>query len=333
MSSRACNAVMRPAPERPVTTTNGRRVSWEALGREEAGLSGMTEAGAIMPPRFAPRQGATLQKPTLRTAPGPLPAGRCRAAVRAPVGAGARYARELPGRPAAPRARAPPIDHGQASRCRCRGLRPGRRSGRANLRSRSCLCGPAPSDRRPPVERRPRSGAERGRTCRRPTARAATPRTSGGLTAARCTWHGPAPSLALVGGRHANCEARAQHAAAARSVGGSPPVGGRDRAAVGLHDLPADRQAEPRMLAEMLGRPLRVETLEDRFEVVLGNARALVVDGDDERTAARLAAELDDDARAGRAEGQRIVEHVAEDLAVTTVMAVRGEGRVGGEPE
>ena len=77
---------------------------------------------------------------------------------------------------------------------------------------------------------------------------------------------------------------------------GRAAVGGRDRAAVGLHDLPADRQAEPRMLAEMLGRPLGVEALEDRFEIVLGNARALVVDGDDERPAARRAAELDHDA-------------------------------------
>ena len=42
--------------------------------------------------------------------------------------------------------------------------------------------------------------------------------------------------------------------------------------------------------------PLGVEALEDRFELVLGNARALVVDGDDERSAARLAAELDHDA-------------------------------------
>ena len=52
------------------------------------------------------------------------------------------------------------------------------------------------------------------------------------------------------------------------------------------------------MLAEMLGRALRIEALEDRFEIVLGNARALVVDGDDERPVARLAAQLDDDARA-----------------------------------
>src|SRR5258707_14875104 len=76
MSSRACNAVMRPAPERPVTTTNGRRVSWEALGREEAGPSGKTATAAITPPRFAPRQGATLHKPTLLTPPRPAPAPR-----------------------------------------------------------------------------------------------------------------------------------------------------------------------------------------------------------------------------------------------------------------
>ena len=43
------------------------------------------------------------------------------------------------------------------------------------------------------------------------------------------------------------------------------------------------------MLAEMLGRALRIEALEDRFEVLLGNAMAFVVDGDDEGAAARLA--------------------------------------------
>src|SRR5229473_1131373 len=134
------------------------------------------------------------------------------------------------------------------------------------------------------------------------------------------------------GGRHANGEARAQHAAAPWFIGGGAAIGGRDRAAIGFHDLPADRQAQARMLAEMLGRALRIETLEDRFEVVLGDAVALVVDGDDERAAARLAAELDHDARAWWAERQRIVDDVAEHLAVAAVMAVRGERRVGGEP-
>jgi len=33
------------------------------------------------------------------------------------------------------------------------------------------------------------------------------------------------------------------------------------------------------MLAEMLGRTLGVEALEDRFQIVVRNARALVVDG------------------------------------------------------
>src|SRR5260370_13597057 len=77
------------------------------------------------------------------------------------------------------------------------------------------------------------------------------------------------------GGRHANGEARAQHAAVR-----SAAIGGRDRAAVGLHDLPADRQAQPRMLAEMLGRAPRVEALEDRFEVVLRESVPLLVSRD-----------------------------------------------------
>src|SRR5260370_23935950 len=134
------------------------------------------------------------------------------------------------------------------------------------------------------------------------------------------------------GGRHANGEARAQQTTAPWFIGGGAAIGGRDRAAVGLHDLPADRPAQPRMLAQMLGRALRVEALEDRFEVVLGDAVALVVDGDDEGAAARLAAELDHDARALRAERQRVIDDVAEHLAVAAVMAGRGERRVGGGP-
>ena len=83
----------------------------------------------------------------------------------------------------------------------------------------------------------------------------------------------------------------------------------------------------------MLDRTLRVEAFKDRFEILLGNARPLVVDCDHERTAARLAAQLNHDPRTGRAERQRIVDDVAEHLAVTAVVAVCGERRVGGDAE
>ena len=55
---------------------------------------------------------------------------------------------------------------------------------------------------------------------------------------------------------------------------------GRQRAAMRLDDLPADRQAEAGILAERLaGRPVGVEALEDAVDVVGADARAIVVDG------------------------------------------------------
>src|SRR5581483_3338558 len=137
----------------------------------------------------------------------------------------------------------------------------------------------------------------------------------------------PAHSFTRRGG-NADREACAQHAA----VGGTP-VGGADRAAIGLHDLPADREAEPRVLAEMLGGTLGVEALEDRFEVLLRNAAAFVVDCDDERAAARLAGQFDDDVRIGRTEGERIVDDIAQDLAIAAVVAMRAERRIGADAQ
>ena len=55
---------------------------------------------------------------------------------------------------------------------------------------------------------------------------------------------------------------------------------GDDLAAVRLDDLARDRQAEARVLAESLVRPVGVEALEDALERVGGNARAVVVDDD-----------------------------------------------------
>src|SRR5262245_42430276 len=86
------------------------------------------------------------------------------------------------------------------------------------------------------------------------------------------------------------------------------------------------------MLAEMFGRPLGIEAFEDRFEIVLGNARSLGVDADDGRPAARLTAELAHDLRARRTEGDRVVDDVAKHLAVASVMTMRHEWRVGRQP-
>src|SRR5471030_147137 len=110
---------------------------------------------------------------------------------------------------------------------------------------------------------------------------------------------------------------------------GRAAVAGRDRAAISLHDLAADREAEAGVLAEMLGRSFGVEAPEDRFEIVLGNARPLVVDRDHERSIARLARQLDHELGAPRTERQRVVDHVADDLAIAAVVAVRGEGWIG----
>src|SRR5262245_61966261 len=111
------------------------------------------------------------------------------------------------------------------------------------------------------------------------------------------------------------------------------PVDGGDRAAISLHDLPADRETETRMLAEMLGRPLGVEALENRLEIVFGNARSLVVDRHDKRPAARFTAELHHDPRSWWAERERVVDYVAKHLAVAAVVAVCGERRIGRDAE
>src|SRR3990167_9859930 len=112
---------------------------------------------------------------------------------------------------------------------------------------------------------------------------------------ARRRSHARVSSFASVGGGHADREAGAQHFSVRRTT-----VAGGDRTAIGLHDLTADREAKPPMLAEMFGRSLRVEAFEDRFEILLGDARPFVVDGDDEGAATRLTSQLDDDPRVGR---------------------------------
>src|SRR5262245_9354617 len=190
------------------------------------------------------------------------------------------------------------------------------------------LCVQAPSGRRPPTGRPSRSGAGPGPTFPLRKVRAATRLASAAQCAGPRRWRGRAASLAAVGRRHANGETCAQHPS-----GGRPPVGGADRPAIGLHDLAANRQSQPRVLAEMLGRALRVEALEDRFQILLGNAGPLVVDGDDERSAARLAAELHDDARSRWAERKGIVDDVAEYLAVAAVVTMAEIGWIGGDAE
>src|SRR6476661_5633008 len=85
------------------------------------------------------------------------------------------------------------------------------------------------------------------------------------------------------------------------------------------HDLPRDVKAEPGVLPEILLRPVGVEALEDALEIFLGNARALVLDGDldfgtDPPRHHRYAP-------ARRRERDRIVEQIDDDLAQAAVMA------------
>src|SRR5712691_2019656 len=76
--------------------------------------------------------------------------------------------------------------------------------------------------------------------------------------------------------RQADQEARPAHRAV--SIG---PVLRPDAAAMRLDDLFRDREAEPRMRAEFLaGRPLAVEGVEDRGQLVLRDAGALVLHSD-----------------------------------------------------
>src|ERR1700722_8508845 len=53
-----------------------------------------------------------------------------------------------------------------------------------------------------------------------------------------------------------------------------------DLAAMGLDDLLGDRQAQARILAKALMRPVGIETLEDPGERVLANPRTIIVDDD-----------------------------------------------------
>ena len=55
---------------------------------------------------------------------------------------------------------------------------------------------------------------------------------------------------------------------------------GPDAAAMGLDDLPGDREAETRILAEGALRPVGVEALENAVEIVRPDAGTLVLDAE-----------------------------------------------------
>ena len=94
---------------------------------------------------------------------------------------------------------------------------------------------------------------------------------------------------------------------------GVAPVLGADAAVQRLDDLPADRQAQAGMLAELLAlRPLGVEPVEDVLQLGLGNAGPLVLDGEFHLAAGLAGAQPD--AAVRRAERLRIADQVAQHL-------------------
>src|SRR5437899_9930233 len=96
--------------------TNGRRVVAAEGESDGVGLSGMAATGAIMRPRFGPRQDATLQQLKLRTAPRPTGAARHIAVSHVQVRACARPLRHAPDRPTAPAVPRPSSGRAAASR-------------------------------------------------------------------------------------------------------------------------------------------------------------------------------------------------------------------------
>ena len=138
---------------------------------------------------------------------------------------------------------------------------------------------------------------------------------------------GEADRARMDGGARAHIAGRRTVKRAPRTIGGCPAsFAGRVRlsalmrAVMSLDDLPRDRQAKPRVLAEggLVGT-VGVEAFEDALELVGADARAVVLD---ENLEAVLGRPQDDaDAPVLAAEGAGIVDEVVEHLAEPAVMA------------
>src|SRR5689334_15723527 len=131
---------------------------------------------------------------------------------------------------------------------------------------------------------------------KRPVSRTGDPRTIAGCR------------LGILYHWQPNDEARAEHAPGAVTA-----ILGGNLAVQGLDDLPADRQAKARMLAELFsGRSFGVETIENVLQVGIRNAGAFVLDAQ-LRHAAGVAHARDDPA-AWRAERLGVANQVAQHL-------------------
>src|SRR5262249_44968554 len=146
-----------------------------------------------------------------------------------------------------------------------------------------------------------------GPTCRCRAARSTAPRPR----RAPRRWHGRA------GSRRGPAWSRPRQGDDEAGPGDAPVVvgagGGDDLSAMRLADLLGDAEAEPGVGAELLARrALAVKAVEDGDELVGRNAGPLVRHDRSHHVA--VAPHLDADLAAGRAEGQRVVDQVAEHL-------------------
>src|SRR5690606_17218157 len=93
---------------------------------------------------------------------------------------------------------------------------------------------------------------------------------------------GPVPARAAAEASLIGWQGDDEAGAANRAGLAAWNVLGRQRAAMAFHDLPADRQAKPRILAERLAcRAVGVEALEDAFDIVGADAGSIVLDRED----------------------------------------------------
>src|SRR5690606_38029973 len=97
------------------------------------------------------------------------------------------------------------------------------------------------------------------------------------------------------------------------------------RTAMGLDDLPADRQAQPGVLAERFAsRPVRIEPFEDPLDIVSADAGAVIVHGEQNAGAGPRQRQFYVPLPF-RHEGTCILDQVGEDLTKPQVMALNDE--------
>src|SRR5262245_8277524 len=114
-----------------------------------------------------------------------------------------------------------------------------------------------------------RAGPPDAGLCRRPQAVRACPGSPGMRPQAAAGQSPGQPPIELHSfGRQSHREARSQHVRRAVGAGRTDAVLEPQPAAMGLDDLLGDREAEPRILAEVLMRAIGVETVENLVERV-----------------------------------------------------------------